>query len=138
MVPGGAQFIAANAQFRARLKSLAKSRVQTTTAINALGQPFQVDTYDGVPLIDPGYKANGTGLIIPNDEVVGSSSNCTSLYIGRYGEERDLTIATNVGLDVYDVGLVGAAYQTMVEMDLDQTLLNPKSLRRLGGIRFSE
>jgi hypothetical protein len=138
MVPGGAQFIACNAQFIARLKSLARSRVTTTTITNALGAPVRITEFDGIPLINAGYKSDGQGLVIPNNETVGTSQNCTSLYIGRYGEEQDITIATNVGLDVYDVGLVGAAYQTMVEMDLDQTLLNPKSLRRVQGVRFSE
>jgi len=135
-IMGGPQVILANGAFIARLESVGKNFVQTSTAQDIYGLNQVVKSYKGIPLINAGFQANASGLVIPSTEVEGTSSDCTSLYLLRFGEMQDITFATNVGLDVKDLGLVGTEYITMVEFDVDMAILNDKAFKRLAGIRL--
>jgi hypothetical protein len=96
----------------------------------------QLGVYNGVPVVNAGYKKNGSSLVIGYAETQGTSTDCTSFYAVRFGEKENTTFATNVGVQVKDRGLVGVLYTTMVDFDLDMEILNPKSAWRLKGIRF--
>jgi hypothetical protein len=135
-VAGGAGLLLANSQMVARISSLARELVQVTTVQNAVGEMVNITSYLGVPMLDPGYKADGSTQIIGTTETCGSSTDCTSIYAVRFGEKRDLTVATNVGVQVLDLGLVGAFYQTFFEFDADPVLLNDKAVAQLQGIRL--
>lgn len=119
----------------AYLKSIGREYVRTTTVRSALTQEF--DAYNNVPIINAGYGKNGTTLVIDNAETQGTSTDCTSVYAIRFGEQEDTTFATNVGVEVSDLGKVGQQYQTSVDFDIALAILNEKSAWRLKGIRLA-
>ena len=47
-----------------------------------------------------------------------------------------MSVATNIGVEVKDLGLVGVHYVHSVEFDADLVLLNDLSVARLEGIRL--
>jgi hypothetical protein len=136
-IAGGPDAIIMNGAFMARLESVGRSFVTTGSAPDIYGTQHAVKQFDGVPIINAGYKANNTGLVIPNDEHEGTSEDCTSIYMVKFGEKQDLTFATNVGLDVKNLGQVGSFFETQVELDVDLVCLNSKAISRLSGIRLS-
>lgn len=130
-VDGGAQVLFANPQLISRLTAIAREYIKYE--INQFGQP--VAYYNSVPIVNVGYDANGS-LVIPNNETVGTSTDCTSVYAVRFGEAADMSIATNIGVEVKDLGLVGVHYTHSVEFDAAPVLLNDKAVARLEGIRL--
>ena len=124
-----------NGALMARLASVGRSYLSTTTVKDIYGNEYLIRTFYDVPIIDPGFKANNSGLILPSNETEGTStSKCTSIYMVRFGEEMDTTFATNVGMDVKDLGMVGTKYTTLVEFDVDLAVLDKTSLTRISGI----
>jgi len=89
--------------------------------------------YNEVPVRPAGYDRNGN-RVLPHTETVGTSNNCTSLYAVRFGEKADVTMATNVGVEVSDLGIVGVHYTHNVDFDADLSILNDKAAARLEGI----
>jgi hypothetical protein len=130
-IDGGAQVLYMNANALSRLTTIAREQIQYQ--INEFGKP--VAYYNGIPIKDSGYDSTGA-LIIPQNETVGTSNDCTSVYAVRFGEAQDLSIATNIGVEVKDLGLVGVHYVHSVDFDLDTVLLNNKAVARLEGIRL--
>lgn len=130
-VDGGAQVLFMNARALSRLTTIAREFIQWQP--NTFGQ--LVPYYNGVPIRDAGYDKTGA-LVIPQNETVGTSTDCTSIYAVRFGEGADLSVATNVGVEVKDLGLVGVHYVHSVEFDADLVLLNDLSVARLEGIRL--
>lgn len=130
-VDGGAQALFMNAKALSRLTTIAREFIQWQP--NTFGQ--LIPYYNGVPIRDAGYDKTGA-LVIPQNETVGTSTDCTSIYAVRFGEGADLSIATNVGVEVKDLGLVGVHYTHSVEFDADLVLLNDLSVARLEGIRL--
>ena len=127
--------IVANAYLLNRLASVGRSYMSTSAISDIYGNQQNITSFAGVPLIDAGYKANNSGLVIDNAEVEGASGAvCTSLYLARFGEQEDVAFATNRGLDVKDLGILGTSYLTMCEMDVDLVVLNNTALRRISGI----
>lgn len=134
---GGASCIMANSKFIARLKTIARDYISIANVQDLYGQNQTVTTFNGIPIANPGYASNGTGLILPNNETEGTSTSiCSSIYVVKFGEKSDVSYATNTGLDVKDLSLVGNAYQTTVELDIDQVILNEKSFKRIAGIKL--
>lgn len=123
-----------NSKLKARLASVGRSFLTVSSINDVYNQPVSINLYNGIPVIDAGFKEDNTNFVIGNAETEGTSTTCTSLYLLRCGEEIDWTFATNVGLDVKDLGLVSTKYQTLVEMDIDMLILNPNSVKRLSGI----
>ncbi|MBE2186744.1 MAG: hypothetical protein IAE99_08240 [Rhodothermales bacterium] len=136
-IPGGPTVLGVNAAFAARLGSIGKSYLSVQNVQTPWGEEQKVTTYNGVPLVNMGYTSNGTGLVLPQTETVGTSNDCCSIYGIRFGEQRDVTFATNVGLDVQDLSLVGTKYLTLVEFDVDLAVLNPKAFFRMSGVRLN-
>lgn len=125
----------ANSTLIARLASVGRGYLSTQNVKDIYGVEHTVNSFFNVPIIDAGFKANASGLIIPNDEDEGTSTDqCTSLYLIRFGEETDVTFATNKGMDVKDLGLVGTKYQTLMELDVDLAVLDNTALSRISGI----
>jgi hypothetical protein len=133
-IVGGPDVIACNGGLISRLESIGRNFVRTETVENVFGIKQRVKTYKDIPLINAGFKANNSGLVIGTSETQGTSTNCTSMHLLNFGEEKDLTVATNVGLDVKDLGLVGATYQTLVELDCGLVVLNTKAFKQISGI----
>lgn len=134
-IEGGPDVLFMNGTMKARLKTIRRNNMGTIQVADFYGKMMTVDTYGDVPIVNPKYKADATGLIIPDNETEGSNNDCTSIYPVKFGEEMDVSIATNVGIDCRDLGQVGASFQTLCEMDADVVVLNKLAFKRLSGIR---
>ncbi len=128
-VEGGAEVLFMDGKTLSRLSSIAREFL--TTDKNSFGQPVRY--YNGVPVVSSGYDKNGL-RVIPHTESTGSATNTTSIYAARFGARADLSIATNIGVEVKDLGVVGAFYTHKVEMDAAPVLLNDKAVARLTGL----
>lgn len=134
-IDGGVDVILSNSTFISRLGTMGSRFVQTDTVQDIYGENQRVTTYKGIPLVNAGWRPDRGGYVIGNDETVGTSTDCTSVYLVNYGEEEDVTIASNVGIDVIDLGHVEEKIKALVELDIDQVVLNERSLKRLSGVR---
>ncbi|CAG0980001.1 hypothetical protein ANAEL_01689 [Anaerolineales bacterium] len=131
-VQGGAQVLYMNELVLARLSAIARDAVKFE--MNQFGQ--QVAYYNGIPVRNPGLNSS-SARILPQTETQGTSSgNCSSIYAVRFGEAVDLTLSTNVGLEVKDLGLVANFYTHAVELDTTLALLDDTSVARLKGLKL--
>lgn len=130
-VSGGAQVLYMNSYVLSRLTTIAREFIRWEKNDFGMLIPY----FNGVPLRDAGYDKDGND-VIPQTETVGTSTDCSSIYAVRFGEAADLSIATNVGVEVKDLGLVGVHYTHSVEFDADPALLNDKAIAKLEGIRI--
>jgi hypothetical protein len=130
-IDGGAQLLLMDSKTLSRLNSIAREFIRYE--MTKFG--VRIGYFNEVPILLSGYSKSGS-LVIPHDETVGASTDCTSIYGMSFGERSDLTIATSTGVSVTDLGKVGAHYEHDVEMDACPALLNDKSLARLEGIRI--
>lgn len=121
VVPGGPQALYMNASIRSKLLSAMRRLNIYTQPVGrvpefmspqsvpgAMIAQNMLPTYNGIPLIDIGAKADGTA-IIPQTETTGSSSVTSSIYAVRWTEtEREPGVAglTNGGVSVRDLGEV--------------------------------
>lgn len=138
MVSGGATVLICNDKVRARLQSVLREYVTITTITDAMGQPMQLTTYNGIPVLDAGFKKDGTTKIITNTETLGTSTSvCSSIYAVRFGERVDFSIATTNGLNVKDLGLDGNKYISSVEFDAGTLLQNDKAIAVMQGIKLA-
>jgi len=128
-VDGGAEVLFMDSKTLSRLTTVAREFIQYEEGNFGRKIPF----YNGVPIRPAGYDKNGN-RIIGHNEIVGTATNTTSIYAVRFGERADLTVATNVGVEVKDLGLVGVHYTHSVELDAALALLNDKAVARLEGI----
>lgn len=131
-VRGGAQAIMMDSKTWSRLNSIAREFIRWEK--NEFG--ILIPYFGNVPILDSGYDKDGN-LVIPHTETCGLNNDCTSIYAVRFGERSNLSCATNVGVEVKDLGLVGVHYTHAVELDCDLALLNDKAIARLEGIRIS-
>jgi len=137
-IAGGAGLLICNDKVRSRLKAVLKEQVTVTTITDASGQPMQLVDYNGIPILDVGYKKDGTTKIITNTETLGTSTSvCSSIYAVRFGERKDLSYSTSNGVNVKDLGLVNNQYVTSVEFDIGTLLQNEKAIGVLQGIKLS-
>lgn len=131
-VDGGAEVLFMDGRTLSRLNSIAREFI--TIQSNKFGEPLR--RYNGIPILSSGYDKTGNRIIAHN-EVIGTANTSTSIYAVRFGERADLTIATNIGVEVQDLGLVGPFYTHKVEMDAAPVLLNDKAAARLTGVIIS-
>ncbi len=128
----GADLLVMDGKTLARLTTIASSQV--TVSMNEFGKP--VKHYNGVAITSAGYDKNGT-RVIPHTETCGTSSATTSVYAMKFGAGTDYSIATNSGIEVKDLGVVGPFFTHKVEIDACPVLLNDKSVARLTGLIIS-
>lgn len=130
-VPGGPDALYMNAAIRSRiLSSLRRLNIYTTPVgrlpenLAPQGTPIPqatLPTYNGIPLIDIGNKADGT-LIIPQTETQGTAAGTTSsIYAVKFTEdegENGVAGLTNGGVAVMDKGLLETknVYRTSIEL----------------------
>lgn len=119
LVPGGPDMLIMNKQIRAKIRSSARrlGGWEKYTDIET-GKP--IESYNGVPLIDIGTKADGTE-IIPQTETQGTAAGtASSIYAVKFGQDESdqaVTGLTNGGIDVRDLGEIDAkpVYRTRLE-----------------------
>jgi len=136
LVPSGAQVLVMNSKAISRLTAIAREYISVTNVNDALGATQVLTSFNSIPIVNAGFAKDGTTFVIPNTETKGTSNDCTSIYAIRFGEKEDVGLATNIGLQVYDRGLVGVHYTTAVEMDVNVLVQNDKAIARLEGIRL--
>jgi hypothetical protein len=94
-VPGGADAVYANSSVIAKIASSARrlgfvlpqiDRVENAPEGTVVNR--RVYTYNGLPLLDPGNKADGT-LILPFSETQGTSNAASSVYAVRWTESHE-------------------------------------------------
>ena len=135
-IVGGPDVITMDGKSISRFTSVARGLVTYSTVRNVFGAEERVASYRDIPIVNSGFKNDGAGLVIPHNETVGTSTDCTSIYLARFGEKRHVSLATNVGLDVQDMGLIGTKWQSLVEFDVDLVVLHDKAFKRLSGLRI--
>jgi hypothetical protein len=82
-----------------------------------------------------GYQEDGDTLL-PFTESVGGDSNCSSMFFARWGERRDLTLLTSVGVRGRYSGQVGNFIINNVNLDAVLHLQNPTALVQSRGWRI--
>lgn len=117
-VPGGPDAFYTNAAVRSRILSAGR-RIGGADLVTEDITAKRVVTWNGVPVLDIGVRADGT-QIIANTETQGSASNAASIYAVRFGEgegDQAVTGLTNGGVQVYDLGELQdkPAYRTRIE-----------------------
>lgn len=135
-IKGGADLFIMNLNMVATLYGMGMGYVQKTTVQDVFGNPLEVVNFAGVPILDMGFKRDGTGLVIPNNMTCGTSSDCTAVYAVKFGQGTNLTAATNVGIDVIDKGIIGTQAVTMIDFDCDLGLFDDRAVAKLDGIRL--
>lgn len=132
LVDGGASAIIMPAPLVSRVTAILGDSVQWRA--NEWGIP--VPYYNMVPIISAGYT-NAGASIIAGDETHGTiTGTCYSVYFARFGEKTDVTVATNIGLNVTDKGLVGSQYLYNIDFDMEFALENDKAIAKLEGLKL--
>ncbi|MCA1569762.1 MAG: phage major capsid protein [Chloroflexi bacterium] len=135
LVPNVDAFIT-NAGVLAKFRSAARRETLNQTTVDTIGRT--VDTYNGVPFLDIGNKADGTP-IIPQTEVQGSSSVAASIYAVHFGAgapDQGVVGLTNGGVQVMDLGQLETkpVYRVRIEWFTGLALFGPKPAARLSGV----
>lgn len=102
LVPG-ADAIYASSQVIAMIRTVFRNvTINNYTVDELTGRPLQVPTWQGVPILDAGLKADQSA-IIPQTETAGTSTNTSSIYAVNYAAsefEPGVLGLTNGGLQV--------------------------------------
>lgn len=98
----------------------------------------RVVQWNGVPVLDIGTNPDGTD-IIPQTETMGTSTNTSSIYAVKFGQDETdqaVTGLTNGGVQVYDVGELQEkpAYRTRIEFYTGLAVFGGKAAARLRGV----
>lgn len=136
----GADAIYANSQVIAMLRTVFRNvTINNYTEDTLTGAPRQVPTWQGVPVLDAGTKADQTN-ILPQNETAGTATDTSSIYAvnftGSLGEQGVVGL-TNGGLQVDPVRELETkpAFMGRIEFYCGLALLGPKPAARLTGVR---
>lgn len=136
-VTGGPDVIYANDYIIGKINALVAATGQTIpVSRDEYGKVVRV--YAGIPIVDPGYAADGTTRILPFSETMGTDVGIdTSIYAVKFGEQEFISGLTNGGIDVYDLGELETkpAYRTRIEAYMAIANFNGKAAARLQGVR---
>lgn len=99
----------------------------------------RVITWQGIPILDPGMRPDGTN-VLSQDETVGTSTDCSSIYAVKYGQDetdRGVTLLSNGGVMVDDLGLLQSqpVYRTRIEFYCGLGVFGGRAAARLTGVR---
>lgn len=126
-----------NASLIARLETVAAGFLRVSNIKDAVSQNQRILDYKGVPIVNTGYAKDETTQVIGNAETVGTSNNCTSLYLVKFGERKDTTFnTTKTGLKVIHDAKDKNFVSTDIELQYNLAVLEEKSAKRIKGIRL--
>lgn len=133
----GPDAIYGNAAILSKIKSAARRLTVFDQTTDTFGK--RISTYNGVPLLDIGTRADGT-QIIPMNLVQGTATDASDLYAVKFGgDEGDgaVTGLTNGGIQVDDLGQldVKPALRTRIEWYVGLAFFGGKAAARLTGVR---
>lgn len=123
-----------NRQIRSRIMS---SMRRLNINVEPVGER-QEASYQGIPLVDIGNKADGT-KIIPQTETEGTSNVASSIYAVVFGEDegdQGVTGLTNGGVMVDDLGQLDEkpVFRTRIEFYTGLAVFGGKGAARLTGV----
>lgn len=141
LVPG-ANAIYANRQVIAQVRiAFRNATIQNMTIDTLTGRPQEVPTWQGIPILDAGNKADQT-QILPQTETQGASSVASSIYAVRFTDtlgEQGVVGLTNGGLQVDPPVQLETkpSYMGRIEFYTGLALLGPNPAARLTGVLAS-
>jgi hypothetical protein len=103
-VRGGATHMYMNENLKIRFVTVAKHLGYYSMSIDKFGK--MIESIGNIIVRGAGYAKAGTTLL-PFNETVGSSSDCSSIFFTRWGERVDLTVLTSVGVRGRYAGQIG-------------------------------
>lgn len=135
-VQGNVDAIYGNKAIINKIKSAARRLTMYDQRIDSFGR--MIASYNGIPLLDIGKRADGTE-IIPQTETQGSSSAATSLYFVKFGNDESdggVTGLTNGGVDVRDLGEIDSkpVFRTRIEFFCGLGVFSGRAAARLTGV----
>jgi len=133
-VRGGATHMYMNGDLLATWLILAKSIGYYRQSKDELGNDLELIA--GVIVRDTGLAKAGTE-ILPFSETTGASTNCSSIYLVRWGERVDLSILTSNGLQARYSGQNGNFLVNNMNMDFQFVLQDPTALVQSSGWRLT-
>lgn len=137
-VNGGPDALYMNSGVRAKIMSSAR-RLGGADFLNEELTRKRVPTYNGIPLLDIGNKADGTA-IIPQTETQGTDTASSSIYAVKFGQgegDQAVTGLTNGGVQVKDLGEIDSkpAFRTRIEFFTGLGVFGGKAAARLTGVK---
>lgn len=95
--------------------------------------------WNNIPMLDPGDNLAG-GPVLPFTETVGTSTDTSSVYAVKFGQDESdqaVTGLTNGGVMVDDLGMLQSqpVYRTRIEFYCGLALFGGKGAARLRGVR---
>jgi hypothetical protein len=133
LVRGGASHMYMNELLRIRLVTVGKNLGYYSQSIDEFGQP--IERIANIILRGAGYEKDGTALL-PFDETVGSSTDCSSIFFVRWAERKDLTCLTSVGVSARYAGQIGNHLINNVNLEAVLVLQNQTALMQSQGWRL--
>lgn len=132
-----ADMILMNGQALSKYQSAARRLLIRELRADAYGRT--VDFYNNVPIYNPGSRADGTD-ILPANETQGASTDSTSIYAVRFGEdpeEQSVQGLTNGWVQITDLGelQVKPALRHRIEFYCGLGIFGGKAVARLRGAR---
>lgn len=128
----GKRFLIVPDQLLSRMTNVYREAFTYTDNMQLVGQ--RILNYMGIPVVSAGYDEAGNS-IMPFNETLGTSTNCSSVYVVSAGEGYNYSIASNIGFSV-SVNKVGVLHELIVEGDFVPTLFDDKAIARFNGIRL--
>lgn len=138
----GADVIYANTAVIAKMRTAFRNAtINNFTVDDLTGRPLEVPTWQGVPILDAGLKADQTA-IIPQTETQGSSSVASSIYAVNFGtslNEPGVVGITNGGLQVDPPRQLETkpSWLGRIELYCGLALLGSQPAARLSGVLAS-
>lgn len=138
LVPGADAFYASS-QVIAMLRTVYRNVTLNNYTVDTLtGRPVEVPTWQGLPILDAGKKADQTQIIAQN-ETQGSATNASSIYAVRFAEDEfdeGVLGIVNGGLQVDPVVQMEAkpSWLGRIEMYTGLALMGPQPAARLTGV----
>ena len=125
-----------NRSVRQKIQSSARRLAIYDQTLDDFGRT--ITTYNGIPLLDIGSRADGT-LIIPQTETQGTATNASSIYAVKFGvgeADGGITGLTNGGIQVKDLGEIDAkpVFRTRIEFFCGIGVFSGKAGARLTGV----
>ncbi len=129
----GKRFLIVPDQLLSRMTNVYREAFSYTDNMQVVGQ--RILNYMGIPVISAGYNEAGNPIMQFN-ETLGTSTNCSSIYVVSAGEGFNYSIASNAGFSA-SVNKVGVLHEIILEGDFAPTLFDDKAIARFNGIRLS-
>lgn len=133
-VRGGATHAYMNESLKTRLLTVAKALNYYRNSQDELGN--SIDMINNVIIRGAGYKESGAALL-PFNEAVGNSADCSSIFLVRHGERVDLSAVTSAGVKGRFAGQFGNLITNNINLDMALSIDNKYAIVQSKGWRLS-